>query len=185
MATRMSYDPPLSAGRDLAQSHMTLGKVFTFQVEYPRPFWREAELSGAVLSLDHDVSLVYDNCVPDSDAGILVAFVEGTHARALHTMDEQERTRRVIEDLTAFFGAEGARPTEVLQRNWSEEQYTRGCCGGRFATGRWTTVGAHLAAPCGLIHWAGAETSAVWNGYIDGAIRSGQRVAAEVVAEQA
>ena len=117
--------------------------------------------------------------------GILVAFVEGTHARAFHTMDEQERTRRVLADLTAFFGDEAALPTEVLQRNWSEEQYTRGCYGGRFATGLWTTVGAHLAAPCGLIHWAGAETSAVWNGYIDGAIRSGQRAAAEVVTEQA
>lgn len=185
MATRISYDPPLPASRDLAQSHMTPGNVLKFQAEYPRPFWRAAQLSGAVLSLDHDVSLVYDNCVPDSDAGILVAFVEGTHARAFHTMDEQERTRRVLADLTVFFGDEAALPTEVLQRNWSEEQYTRGCYGGRFATGLWTTVGAHLAAPCGLIHWAGAETSAVWNGYIDGAIRSGQRAAAEVVTEQA
>lgn len=183
MATRVSYDPPLPAGRDLAQSHMMPGDVLKFQAEYPRPFWREAGLSGTVLSLDHDVSLVYDNCVPDSDAGILVAFVEGTHARAFHALDEQERARRIVDDLTVFFGAEAARPTEVLQRNWSEEQYTRGCYGGRFATGLWTTVGAHLAAPCGLIHWAGAETAAVWNGYIDGAIRSGQRAAAEVVAE--
>lgn len=184
MATRMSYDPPLPAGRDVAQSHMMPGDVLKFQVEYARPFWREAELSGTVLSLDHDVSLVYDNCVPDSEAGILVAFVEGTHARAFHAMDEAARSRRVVRDLTEFFGDEAAHPTEVLQRNWSEEQYTRGCYGGRFATGLWTTVGAHLAAPCGLIHWAGAETAAVWNGYIDGAIRSGQRAAAEVVADR-
>lgn len=182
MATRLSYDPPLPAGRDVAQSHMTPGNVLKFQVEYPRPFWRQEGLSGMVMSLDHDVSLVYDNCVPDSDAGILVAFVEGTHARNFNSLDERERARRVIDDLTAFFGDDAASPTEVLQRNWSEEPFTRGCYGGRFATGLWTTVGAHLAAPCGLIHWAGAETAAVWNGYIDGAVRSGQRAAAEVVA---
>ena len=184
MATRLSYDPPLPAGRDLAQSHMMPGDVLKFQVEYDRPFWREAGLSGTVLSLETDVSLVYDNCVPDSPAGILVAFVEGRHARAFHDIGEQERARRIVDDLTVFFGDAAARPTEVLQRNWSEEPYTRGCYGGRFATGLWTTVGAHLAAPTGQIHWAGAETARVWNGYIDGAIRSGQRAAAEVVAEQ-
>src|SRR5699024_4488698 len=171
MATRLAYDPPLPAGRDLAQSHMMPGDVLKFQVEYDRPFWREAGLSGTVLSLETDVSLVYDNCVPDSPAGILVAFVEGRHARAFHDIGEQERARRIVDDLTVFFGDAAARPTEVLQRNWSEEPYTRGCYGGRFATGLWTTVGAHLAAPTGQIHWAGAETARVWNGYIDGAIR--------------
>ncbi|ALO67028.1 amine oxidoreductase [Arthrobacter alpinus] len=31
------------------------------------------------------------------------------------------------------------------------------------------------------IHWAGAETSAIWNGYMDGAIRSGRRAADEIL----
>ena len=33
----------------------------------------------------------------------------------------------------------------------------------------------------GRIHWAGTETAEVWNGYMDGAVRSGQRVATEIV----
>jgi monoamine oxidase len=32
----------------------------------------------------------------------------------------------------------------------------------------------------GRIHWAGTETATVWTGYMDGAVRSGQRVAKEV-----
>ena len=183
MATRVSYEPPLPSARDRAQSHMLPGDVVKFQIEYPRAFWRDAGLSGTVMSLDHDVSLVYDNCVPDSDAGILVAFVEGSHARALYEVDEAERERRVVADLTEYFGEEASRPLEVLQRNWTDEPFTRGCYGGRFGTGLWTTVGSHLAAPTGRIHWAGAETSAVWNGYIDGAIRSGQRAAAAIIDE--
>ncbi|MXR12588.1 flavin-containing amine oxidase, partial [Mycoplasma flocculare] len=51
MASRLSYDPPLPALRDRAQSHMMPGDVLKFQVEYPRPFWRDAGLSGTVLSL--------------------------------------------------------------------------------------------------------------------------------------
>jgi monoamine oxidase len=38
-----------------------------------------------------------------------------------------------------------------------------------------------LSAPIGRIHWAGAETAAVWNGYMDGAISSGERAAAQVL----
>lgn len=180
MASRLHYEPALPANRDIALSHMTAGNVLKFQVEYEEPFWRAEGLSGTVLSLDHHVSLVYDNCVPDSERGILVAFVEGRHARAFNELGEVERARLVLADLAQFFGERAGWPTEVLQRNWSEESFTRGCYGGRFATGLWTTVGKDLARRSGAISWAGAETATVWNGYIDGAIRSGQRAAREV-----
>ena len=49
----------------------------------------------------------------------------------------------------------------------------------------WTHLGKELRRPCGVIHWAGAETAEVWNGYMDGAIRSGQRAADEILAEVA
>ena len=37
--------------------------------------------------------------------------------------------------------------------------------------------------PVGRIHWAGTETSTYWNGYMDGAVRSGERAAAEALSE--
>jgi monoamine oxidase len=43
-----------------------------------------------------------------------------------------------------------------------------------------TTLGPALCAPVGRIHWAGTETSPIWSGYIEGAIRSGERASAEV-----
>ena len=184
LANRLDYEPPLPANRDIAAGQMMPGNVIKYQIEYERPFWRGRGLSGTILSLDHHVSLVYDNCVPTSDRGILVAFVEGRHARQLSELSEQQRAEAVLSDLSAFLGAEAAEPLEILQRNWSEEPYTRGCYGGRFCTGLWTTVGQHLADPCGRIHWAGAETAQIWNGYIDGAIRSGRRAASEIVSAE-
>jgi monoamine oxidase len=49
-------------------------------------------------------------------------------------------------------------------------------------TGAWTAYGSALREPIGPIHWAGAETATVWNGYMDGAVQSGERTAAEVLA---
>lgn len=40
-----------------------------------------------------------------------------------------------------------------------------------------------LRAPFDRIHWAGTETATVWTGYMDGAVQSGQRAAAEVLAQ--
>ena len=43
-----------------------------------------------------------------------------------------------------------------------------------------TAFGPALRASVGRIHWAGTETAEAWVGYIDGAIRSGERAAKEV-----
>ncbi len=45
-----------------------------------------------------------------------------------------------------------------------------------------TAYGDLIRTPEGRLHWAGTETATVWNGYLDGAVRSGERAAAEVLA---
>jgi monoamine oxidase len=52
--------------------------------------------------------------------------------------------------------------------------------GGRLGAGVWTAYGPQLKQPVGVIHWAGTETAAVWNGYMDGTVCSGHRVCAEI-----
>jgi monoamine oxidase len=47
----------------------------------------------------------------------------------------------------------------------------------------WTSFGDLLREPWGRVHWAGTETAAVWNGYMDGAVRSGEHAATEILAE--
>jgi monoamine oxidase len=54
-----------------------------------------------------------------------------------------------------------------------------------WAPGVLTQFGPVLREPVGRVHWAGTETSPVMNGFIDGAVRSGERVAAEVLAAEA
>ena len=49
--------------------------------------------------------------------------------------------------------------------------------------GRLERLRTALREPVGRIHWAGTETSEVWNGYMDGAVRSGERAAREVRSE--
>ena len=47
--------------------------------------------------------------------------------------------------------------------------------------GTLTEYGRAIREPVGKIHWAGTETSTFWNGYMDGAVRSGKRAAQGVL----
>ena len=87
----------------------------------------------------------------------------------------------------------GARPVrEVLRRGsaaatgffetfWSGDEWARGCPVGIPSTGALLAYGPWLRQPAGRIHWAGTETSNYWNGYMDGAVRSGERASGEVL----
>ena len=84
--------------------------------------------------------------------------------------------------LTHRLGPKAAEPLEVLEQNWAEEEWTRGCSMGHFATGVLTQYGRRLREPVGRLHWAGTETASTSYGGMDGAVRSGERVCEEILA---
>ncbi|BDU07914.1 flavin monoamine oxidase family protein [Nocardia cyriacigeorgica] len=183
LAGRLRYVPALPAQRDGLTQQMPAGSVIKFQIGYDTPFWREQGLNGFALSLDDGFSPVLDNSPPDGSCGVLVGFLEGAHARRAQEMTPDQRRELVVSTLVKYFGTKAAEPFDVLEQDWNAEEFTRGCYGGRLGAGVWTQFGAALAAPVGRIHWAGAETAEIWNGYMDGAVRSGRRAADEVLAE--
>ncbi|MFF7774868.1 flavin monoamine oxidase family protein [Streptomyces tanashiensis] len=182
LAGRLRYVPALPALRDGLTQQMPAGSVIKFHVGYDTPFWREDGLNGLVLSVDDAFGVVLDNSPPDASCGVLVGFLEGAHARRAGLLTVAERRELVVSALVKYFGPRAAHPFDVVEQDWNAEEFTRGCYGGRLAAGAWTQYGAALSAPVGRIHWAGAETAETWNGYMDGAVRSGRRAADETLA---
>ncbi len=182
LAGRIVYDPPLPAYRDQLTQRVPPGSVIKCMTVYDSPFWREEGLTGNATSDTGPVKLTYDNSPPDGSPGVLLGFIEGAHARQLGRAAQAERRRAVIDCFVRYFGSKAASPVDYIEKDWSEDEWTRGCYGAHFPPGVWTQYGPALRAPIGEIHWAGAETSTEWNGYMDGAVRSGERAAAEVLA---
>jgi monoamine oxidase len=181
LAGRIRYSPPLPPLRDQLTQQVPMGYVIKVHVAYPEPFWRVEGLSGSVFSLDDEVSIIFDNSPPDLRCGVLLGFLEGRHARRSGKLAPEERMELVLSVLARFFGSRVADPEEYVEKDWAAEEWSRGCYGGRFGTGVWTGYGQALREPVGRVHWAGTETSEVWNGYMDGAVRSGERAAREVL----
>jgi monoamine oxidase len=180
LAGRIRYSPALPPLRDQLTQQVPMGYVTKVQIAYPEPFWRAEGLSGSVFSLD-EVSIIFDNSPPDLGCGVLLGFLEGRHARRAGKLPPKERKELILSVFAKFFGPRAADPEEYVERDWAAEEWSRGCYGGRFGPGVWTGYGEALREPVGRIHWAGTETAEVWNGYMDGAVRSGERAAREVL----
>jgi monoamine oxidase len=181
LAGRIAYDPPLPAVRDQLTQRVPAGSVIKCHAVYDTPFWRDAGLTGQATGDRGPAKVVFDNSPPGGTPGVLLAFLEGAAARRLNRVGPDERRTAVVGSLVEFFGPRAAEPVEYVELDWSEEEWTRGCYGAHFPPGVWTQYGPALRAPVGRIHWAGAETATVWSGYMDGAVQSGERAAAEVV----
>lgn len=159
------------------------GRLIKCVAGYAEPFWRDAGLSGEALSDAGPVGLTFDSSTPDGTTGALVGFVGGAAARRWSRATAAERRSAVLADLARIFGPRAARPESYFEQDWGLESRSGG--GPTFAVppGGWTSAGPHLRRPLGPIHWAGTETATRWAGFMDGAVSSGERAAAEVVAQ--
>jgi monoamine oxidase len=183
LAGRVAYDPPLPARRDQLTQRMPQGTVIKTMAIYERPFWREEGFSGQATSDAGPARVVFDNSPPDGSPGVLLGFLEGRLARQWGARPAAERRAAVLAGHARLFGERAANPERFVERVWAEEEWTRGCYGCLMTTGGWTEYGRALRTPIGPLHWAGAETATVWNGYMDGAVQSGERAADEVLSD--
>ena len=183
LAGRLEYSPPLPSWRDQLTQRLPVGSVIKLFAVYDEPFWRATGLTGQAASDTGPVKVTFDNSPPSGRPGVLMGFLEADEARTWARRSLDERRRAALGCFVRYFGAGAAQPIEYIERDWMAEEFSRGCYGAHFAPGVWTSFGTALRDPVGHVHWAGAEYATVWNGYMEGAVRSGERTAS-VVAER-
>lgn len=181
LAARIEYEPPLPSARDQLTQRMHTISVVKVYLVFERPFWREAGLSGEAVLDDGPVRVILDNTPEGYSGGLLVGFIEGADKRECGLDSPDVRRAAFTVAAVRAFGPAAADAVEYLERDWTMEEFARGCYAGHLAPGTWTAYGPALTAPIGPIHWAGTETSPEWTGYMEGAIRSGRAAAQEVL----
>lgn len=175
----MQFTPTLPAARIGLARGTPMGAVIKCFLQYERPFWRDAGLSGEGFS-DGPAGLIMDSTPKDSREGTLVVFILGDRARQLSGRPE-ERKRAVLSALALQLGTRAAAPLAYQDHDWCSEQYSRGCYSGIFGLGTLSAYGRALRDPVGRIHWAGTETATDHEGYMEGALESAERVVREVL----
>ena len=176
------FDPVLPGPRAQLLQRFPMGTVVKCMAVYPKPFWRDEGLTGQVTSDTGPCKITFDNTPPDGSPGVMLGFIEGEEARRWTARPLRERRAAVIESFVRYFGPQAADPIGYVDKSWAEEEWTRGCYGGYTPPGVLLSYGEEIRRPHGRIHWAGTETAEIWNGYMEGALRSGERAAAAALA---
>ncbi|MGB9306826.1 MAG: FAD-dependent oxidoreductase [Mycobacterium sp.] len=184
IAGSIVYEPLLPMDRSLLNQRMPGGAILKTSIFYDEPFWRADGLSGQSAAPGTPATLTIDACTDTAVPGIMCVITEGGAARELTRLGEADRKAAVIGELVDRFGEKASAPVEYHEQNWTIERYSGGGMISHTSTGVLTEYGPALRAPCGRIHWAGTESSAIMCGWVDGAIRSGERAASEVMAAE-
>ena len=177
----ISFDPPLSADRRNLYASAVAGVETKTMVVYERPFWRDEGLSGQSAEPGSAAEVTIDASPLHGTPGVLASFCFGRIAAQLDSLPADDRRAAALAALSARFGPKAATPIDLVETSWWREQWSAGCSMAHFPAGVLSRYGPLLRAPHGRVHWAGTETATYAHGAVEGAIRSGRRVASEVL----
>jgi monoamine oxidase len=178
----IAFSPALPKARQNLINGLRLPPIGKGIAVYSTPFWRTSEgLDGQVVSDRGSVKVTFDSSESDGKFGAILGFILGDEMRALDKLPAAEAQKMITSDYVRYFGSQAANTTEFVLQRWDLEEFSKGGPVAVAPPGLLKENGHALREAVGGIHFAGTETSVYWTGYMDGAIRSGERVAKEIL----
>ncbi|KAK8092032.1 hypothetical protein PG997_002393 [Apiospora hydei] len=187
LARQITYEPALPAARDQLTAQMRMGSIGKAIAVYETSWWREeahGSLTGQAVSDSGLARSTFDQSLREGHnppVSALMTFLEADQMREYDNKTEAEITEQVGKDFVAYFGDSAGEVKEWVVQRWDLEEYSQGGPVAIAGPGTYTNYGPALKQRVGNLHFAGTESSDYWIGYMDGALRSGYRAAAEII----
>ena len=177
----ITFEPALSADRVALYRGSIGGPESKTIIVYEEPFWRAAGFSGQTSEPGSVAETTLDASPRSGAPGVIASFTFGPVAVRADAMDPTERRQAVLNALAVRLGRRALSPVAFVETAWINEEWSRGCSMAHLRPGILTKYGPVIREPFGRVHWAGTETATTSHGAIDGAVRSGERAATEIL----
>lgn len=142
-------------------------------------FWLNQGESGFAVT-DLPITQVWDiTHNQPGKRGILQAFPISLHSRRVTEMSEAERISFTLDQMEMIFPGVQNYFEAGLSKCWDQDEWSRGATA-YYKPGQFSTLLPHVSSPEGRIHFAGEHTSVWIDGWMQGALESGNRVANEI-----
>ncbi|KAJ5609038.1 hypothetical protein N7528_009605 [Penicillium herquei] len=181
----VSFYPPLPSAKRAWTESLYYGYYTKAMMEFKTPFWVERGFCGLANSFIGPAGVIRDSCIPQDNKYVLTCFMGGEPGRAWAALSTAEREKTLLKQIGKLYGVSNVEDQflKMTAYEWVHDEYAGlGCPCTTLPPGVLDTLGGDgLRAPVGNLHFAGTETAGEWKGYMEGAVRSGSRAAAEVV----
>jgi monoamine oxidase len=156
--------------------YLSVSKIF---LQTKKRFWVSEGLNGFATT-DLPIGQVWDATYKQpGERGILQAFPISLHSRRVTGMPENERIRFTLDQVETIYPGTRENFEGGVSKCWDEDEWARGGTA-YYQPGQFSSLLPHVARPEGRIHFAGEHTSVWIDGWMQGALESGNRVAREV-----
>ena len=178
-ARLIKFNPPLPAAHQRMVDEVSYGAVTKVMIQYRRRFWNDKGWNGRLAT---DAPIVYTwhaTSHIDSEDGIITVYTGGGPAAKLAALPDEERIRLVVAEVEKVFPGSSDLIEHTATVAWPNEPFTRGSYMA-LAPGEVTAHWRTLFEPAGRLFFAGEHATA-YQGYMEGAVESGQRAAATII----
>ncbi|PHH81759.1 hypothetical protein CDD82_7929 [Ophiocordyceps australis] len=183
---KIKFEPDLPPARKQLTEQARFGFYAKTVLVYKEPWWHAANLSGEYTTDNGAIAFSRDTCVPQDGQYSITCFHAGERGEAWSQLSAEQRQKTVLDDFNAAFSKvvpTVPQPVKVVEKIWAKEPWALGGPVHILKPGIMTSdAGKCLVDAFGNIHFVGTETSHLWRGYMDGAVRSGKRGGQEVIA---
>lgn len=183
--TNIEFSPPLPrAKRELAceAKGCSYNKII---LTYKKPWWKELGLAGKFFSVNGPISFSWDISDDSTQQYSLALFSVASHGEWWENLTRLQLEKALLDHLSEMVGAEYNHLIyDVLEYNeqlWGKTLGIEVVQYPALGAGSYNTLLPVLKESFMHVHFAGTEMASVWRGYMEGALESGERAAAEVI----
>ena len=178
-ARLIEFNPPLPSAHQRMVDEVSYGAVTKVMIEYSKRFWNDMGWNGRLTTDSPIVITWFATSHLQDEGGIITVYTGGAPGERLAALSDAERTRLAVTEIENHFPVSSDLIEHTATIAWPNEPFTRGSYMA-LAPGQVTAHWRTLFEPAGRLFFAGEHASPI-QGFMEGAVESGQRVAASII----
>ncbi len=171
---KIKWEPGFPATQWQALNELQYARINKNPILFNTRWWKREDFDMVSDQLPHYFYHATKN--QRSGKGVLISYTTGDKAAVVANQSEQWRTQMLQQTLEPFFGNVADKIISQTNYYWGNDAFSRGAYA-LYGIDQWFRVMPQLRKPHLHTHFAG-EHLADWQGFMEGAINSGEETAA-------
>ncbi|MBA3698350.1 MAG: FAD-dependent oxidoreductase [Planctomycetes bacterium] len=169
--------------KQIAINEMALGQITKVITGHTRPVWREQGFIGNSYSDRFFQTTTETSRMQPGSTGILENYTAGSHALQMAQGSLDSKVSLFHDQVeTLFPGLKATYNGNKVRMAWNLYPFTRGAYSS-YRVGEYTRFAGAEPLRVGNLHFCGEHTTVEWQGWMEGAARSGKDAAKEIAAD--